>query len=476
MVCGRLMAIISFNSHHYTRDSPLNLKEPESLLNAENLERSVSVALDEAKRCGADQAEAGIGASDGFSVSVRLGDVETVERDVSHSMSITVYVKGAKGSATTTDLSDESIKSTVASACSIASFTQADEYAGLADKALMASDYPDLDLYHPWGGNMQENLNQAISMATACEDSARTHDARISNSEGATLASHQGYSVYANSHGFLGGRWGTRHSLSCSVVAGQGDAMERDYWYSADRNFNRLLSPEEVGETAAQRALARLHPKKMATQVVPVLFSPEMSRSLVGHLFSAISGGALYRKASFLLDKKGERLFPEFVHIDERPHLRAALNSAAYDSDGVGTQSRDWVKNGVLQNYVLSAYSARRLGLETTGNAGGVRNVFVKPSSDQLDHNAMLNELDTGLLVTEMMGHGLNTLTGDYSRGAAGFWVENGEIQYPVSGVTVAGNMLSMFNQIVAIGADVSQPSNINTGSILIDQLTVAGD
>lgn len=454
----------------------MNLKEPESLLNSEDLERSVSIALDEAKRCGADQSEAGIGASDGFSVSVRLGHVETVERDISHSMGITVYIKGAKGSATTTDLSEASIKSTVASACSIASFTQADEYAGLADKALMAWDYPDLDLYHPWGGSMQDNLNQAIGLATACEDSARKFDARISNSEGVSLSSHQGYGVYANSHGFLGGRWGTRHSLSCSVVAGQGDAMERDYWYSADRNFDQLLSPEDIGKTASQRAVARLHPKKISTQLVPVLFSPEMSRSLIGHLFSAISGSALYHKASFLLDKKGERLFPEFVQIDERPHVPCALNSAAYDSDGVGTQARDWVKDGVLQDYVLSAYSARRLGLQTTGNAGGVRNVFVKPTSEQLDHKAMLSRLGTGFLVTEMMGSGLNTLTGDYSRGASGFWVENGDIQYPVSGVTVAGNMLNMFNQIVAIGADASQQSNINTGSILIDQLTVAGE
>lgn len=464
------------NTLHYTRDNTLNLKEPESLLNSEVLERSVSIALDEAKRCGADQAEAGIGASDGFSVSVRLGDVETVERDVSHSMGVTVYVKGAKGSATTTDLSEASIRSTVASACSIASFTQADEYAGLADKALMAWDYPDLDLYHPMGGEVQDNLRQAIALATQCEDSARTYDKRISNSEGASLASHQGYSVYANSHGFLGGRWGTRHSLSCSVVAGQGEAMERDYWYSTNRNFSQLLSPQEIGLTAAQRAIARLNPQAISTQVVPVLFSPEMSRSLIGHLFSAISGSALYRKASFLLDKKGERLFPEFVHIDEQPHLHSALNSSAYDADGVGTQARDWVKQGVLQDYVLSAYSARRLGLETTGNAGGVRNIFVRPSSSELTHQAMLNQLDTGLLVTEMMGSGLNVLTGDYSRGAAGFWVERGVIQYPVSGVTVAGNMLSMFKNIVAIGADVGQPSNINTGSILIDKLTVAGD
>lgn len=464
------------NTLHYTRDNTLNLKEPESLLNSEVLERSVSIALDEAKRCGADQAEAGIGASDGFSVSVRLGDVETVERDVSHSMGITVYVKGAKGSATTTDLSEASIRSTVASACSIASFTQADEYAGLADKALMAWDYPDLDLYHPMGGEVQDNLRQAIALATQCEDSARTYDKRISNSEGASLASHQGYSVYANSHGFLGGRWGTRHSLSCSVVAGLGEAMERDYWYSTNRNFNQLLSPQEIGLTAAQRAIARLNPQAMSTQVVPVLFSPEMSRSLIGHLFSAISGSALYRKASFLLDKKGERLFPEFVHIDEQPHLHSALNSSAYDADGVRTQARDWVKQGVLQDYVLSAYSARRLGLETTGNAGGVRNIFVRPSSSELTHQAMLNQLDTGLLVTEMMGSGLNVLTGDYSRGAAGFWVERGVIQYPVSGVTVAGNMLNMFKNIVAIGADIGQPSNINTGSILIDKLTVAGD
>lgn len=454
----------------------MNLKEPQSLLNEHMLQHAVQVALDEAKRCGADQAEAGVGASDGVSVSVRLGDVETVERDLSHSMGITVYIKGAKGSATTTDLSEQAIRSAVQSACSIASFTQSDEHAGLADASLMAWDYPDLDLYHPWGRDAQSNIENAIGLASECEQAAREYDSRISNSEGATLTSHQGCSVYGNSHGFVGGRWGTRHGLSCSVVAGEGQQMERDYWYSTDRQFERVLPPQSIGQTAAKRAIERLNPRTLSTKVVPVLFSAQMSRSLIGHLFSAISGSALYRKASFLLDKKGQTILPNFVHIDERPQLPTALNSAAYDAEGVKTQSRDWVLDGVLQDYVLGSYSARRLGLDSTGNAGGVRNVFVKPSSPDLTEKDMLNALGTGVFVTEMMGQGVNPLTGDYSRGATGFLVENGQIQYPVSGITVAGNLLDMFTKIQVIGADYGAPANINTGSILIDQLTVAGE
>lgn len=442
----------------------------------EPLERAVRLALDEAKTCGAEQAEVAVGVSDGFSVSVRLGDVETIEQDLSHSMGITAYINGAKGTATVTDLSDEAIKAAVRSSCSIASFTQRDEYAGLADKALMARDFPDLDLYHPYIGSSEAHLAHAVGMAQACEQSAREFDVRISNSEGASVSSHQSFSVYGNSHGFVGSRAATLHNLSCSVVAGQADGMQRDYWYSSARHFDALLAPEEVGRVAANRAVQRLNPRSIHTQVAPVLFSPEMASSLIGHLFSAINGVALYRKTTCLLDKKGERLFPEFVQIDERPHLKSALRSAAYDAEGVATHSRQWVADGVLQEYVLNSYSARRLGLSTTGNAGGLRNVFVAPSSSGQKTEDMLKQLGTGFFVTEMMGHGLNMLTGDYSRGAAGFWVENGDIQYPVAGVTIAGNLMDMFERIVAVGDDATQPSNVYTGSILIEQMTLAGE
>lgn len=440
-----------------------------SAFNEQQLSRTVELALDEAHKQGADQAEAAVSGSDGVSVSVRLGEVETLEKDRSQSMGITVYKNGAKGTATTTDLSDTAVCSAVASACSIAGFTQPDDCAGLADAALMATDYPDLDLHHPW--NIQ--TPEAIELAQRCEAAARSYDGRISNSEGASLSSHEGVSVYGNTHGFVGSYAGTRHSLSCSVIASEGQDMQRDYWYSSSRNADMLLEAESIGRTAAQRSVERLQPRQVKTQSAPVLYTPEMARSLLSHFIGAIRGGSLYRKASFLLDKKGEQIFPDFFQLQERPHILGALGSAAYDYEGVATEQRELVKDGVLLDYVLDSYSARKLGLQTTANAGGVRNLELQAGTHSFE--ALLQRMDRGLLLTEMMGSGVNGITGDYSRGAAGFWVENGEIQYPVAEITVAGNLLDMFKNIVAIGSDMKTDSNTRTASILLESLTIAG-
>lgn len=431
--------------------------------------RLVELALDEAKRQGADQAEAGISGSDGLSVTVRLGEVETIEKDRSQSMGITVYKDGAKGSASSTDLSEAAIKAAVDSACSIARFTQPDDCAGLADAELMAHDFPDLDLFHPWALDAE----QGIRLAQQCEAAARDFDPRISNSEGATVNSHQGMSVYGNSHGFLGGYPSTRHSLSCSVLASEGEDMQRDYWYSVSRLQEELDTPEAVGEEAARRTVERLNPQKLKTRQAPVLFVPEMARSLLGHLVGAIRGGALYRRASFLLDQKGEQLFPDFVQISELPLLPRALGSTPYDYEGVATCNRELVRDGVLLDYVLDSYSARKLGMQTTGNAGGVRNLELQPGSQSFDE--LVCSMDTGLILTELMGSGVNGVTGDYSRGAAGFWVEGGEIQYPVAEITIAGNLKQMFRQVAAVGSDIRYDSNTRTGSILVEGMTIAG-
>lgn len=433
------------------------------------LESIVCLTLDEAKRRGADQAEVGVSGSDGLSVSVRLDEVETLEKDRSQSMGVTVYKQQAKGSATTTDLSEAAVRQAVAAACSIADFTQMDSCAGLADAELMATSFPDLDLYHPW----ELSTEQAVEQALICEAAARSADQRISNSEGASLSSHFGISVYGNTHDFLASHQVTRHSLSCSVIAEENGDMQRDYYYDVARNADKLETAESIGLQAAKRSVSRLQPRRLPTQTANVLYTPDMARSLLGHFVSAIRGGALYRKASFLMDKKGERLFPEFIRIFEQPHLLGALGSSAYDNEGVATHARDLVVDGVLQDYVLDSYSARKLGLQTTGNAGGVRNLSIQAGT--ANQQALIKQMDTGLLLTEMMGSGVNGITGGYSRGAAGFWVENGVIQYPVSEITVAGNLLDIFKKIVAVGNDVKANSNTLTGSILVEGLMIAG-
>ena len=434
------------------------------------LKNTVQQLLDEAKAQGATAAEAGLSVDDGLSVTARLGIVETIEHHCSQGLGVTVYFGQRKGVASTTDLSPTSIKETVSAACSIARYTSEDDCAGLPDADLLATEFPDLDLYHPWDLSSEK----AIEMAIECEDAARNYHEDISNSEGATISTHKGLSVMGNSLGFLQARLSSRHSLSCSVLAQRGDEMQRDYWYSVARNADFLELPKEVGIIAAERTLRRLGGRSLSPRQCPVLFSAEIASSLLGSFIGAISGGSLYRKSTFLLDALNTQIFPSFIHIHEQPHLISGLGSAMYDSEGVATKHRDLVRGGILQDYVLSTYSARKLGLKSTGNAGGVRNLTITPTGG--DFESMLQLLGTGLLVTELMGQGVKMMTGDYSRGAAGFWVEHGVIQYPVEEITIAGNLKDMFKGIVAVGNDVDLRGNTRTGSILIEQMSIAGE
>ncbi len=436
----------------------------------DRLKNTVQELLDEAKKQGASAAEAGLSQENGLSVSVRLGEVETIEHHCDQGLGITVYFGQRKGSASTTDLSSESIKETVSAACSIARYTSEDEYAGLPEKELLATEFPDLDLNHPWAINAEE----AIALAIECEDAARSYHVEISNSEGASINTHQGLRVMGNTLGFLHGYNTTRHSLSCSVLAQRGDSMQRDYWYTVARNAQNLESAVAVGKKAAARTLGRLEARSLSTRQSPVLYSAEVASGLLGSFIGAVSGSNLYRKSSFLLNALDQQIFPDFVHIHEQPYLKGALGSAAYDSEGVATNNRDLVSNGILRSYVLGTYSARKLGLHSTGNAGGVHNLTIEPGS--LDFQGMLKQLNTGLLVTELMGQGVNMVTGDYSRGAAGFWVENGQIQYPVEEITIAGNLKDMLKNIIAVGNDVDYRGNIRTGSILVERMSIAGE
>ena len=434
------------------------------------LKNIVQDLLDEAKSQGASAAEAGLSQENGLSVSARLGDVETIEHHCGQGLGITVYFGQHKGSSSTSDLSSASIKEAVRAACSIARYTNADEYSGLPEQERLATDFPDLDLNHPW----DVSVDKAIELAIECEDAARSYHAEISNSEGASVNTHQGIHVMGNSLGFLQGYQSTRHSLSCSVLAQRGESMQRDYWYSVSRNAQQLESAVSIGNKAAERALRRLDGRSLSTRQCPVLYSAEIASGLLSSFIGAISGGNLYRKSSFLLDAIDSQVFPEFVHIHEQPYLIGALGSAAYDGEGVATTARDIVSAGVLRSYVLSTYSARKLGLHSTGNAGGVRNLTI--DSGALDFQGMLKQLGTGLLVTELMGQGVNMVTGDYSRGAAGFWVENGEIQYPVEEITIAGNLKDMLKNIVSVGSDVEYRGNVRTGSILVERMSIAGE
>lgn len=427
------------------------------------------LALDEAKRLGATQADVGVSRESGLGVSVRLGEVETVEHNRDKSLGITVYIGKRKGSSNTSDFSESAVKRSVQAACDIARYTAEDDCAGLAEADLMAVDYPDLDLHHPW----DVSAEKAIDIAMDCEQAARDYDAQITNSDGATVSSHSGVSVYANTHGFFGRVNSSRHSVSCSVIAGQGDSMQRDYWYSVARRAGDLQEAEEVGRQAAMRTLRRVGARPIKTGVYPVLYSPEMARSLLGSFTNAISGGALYRKTTFLLDMLNQPVFSSLVNISEMPLLPRELGSSPFDGEGVARQNRSLVDGGILQGYALSSYSARKLGLQTTGNSGGVRNLVLQ--AGELSPTQLLAEVGSGFLVTEMMGSGVNLTTGDYSRGAAGFWVENGEIVHPVEEVTVAGNLRDMFMNIRALGNDVDKRGNIHTGSLLVDGVTVAG-
>lgn len=431
----------------------------------------ISMALAEARAAGATQAEADCSLQQGLNVTVRLGEVETIEYQRDRALGITVYFNGAKGSASSADLRPDALRQMVAKACSIARHTTRDEFAGLADPADMARDIPDLDLYHPWDLTPE----QAIEKARECEAAGMAVDRRITNSEGATLSTHRGVRVYGNSHGFLAGYPSSSHSISCVLLAQDEQGMQRDYWYTAARVPGELLDLEQVGRRAGERAVARLGARQLATCRAPVLFAADMARGFFGHLVSAVRGSSQYRKSSFLLDAAGSQLLPAFVQMRERPHLPRALASSPFDAEGVTTRDRDLVRDGVLQGYVLGSYSARKLGLHTTGNAGGIHNLLVESTAGLLTPEQMLRELGTGLFVTEMMGQGVNGVTGDYSRGASGFWVEDGAIAYPVHEVTIAGNLRQMYLQLRALGDDVDTHGAIRTGSALIEELTIAG-
>jgi PmbA protein len=433
------------------------------------LQEQVQQIIDEAKRQGASACEVAVSLEQGLSTSVRQREVETVEFNRDQGFGITLYVGQRKGSASTSASGPQAIRETVAAALAIAKHTSEDESSGLADAALMARELPDFDLYHAWDISPE----QAIEKALACEAAAFDAEPLIKNADGTTLNTHQGCRVYGNSHGFIGGYASTRHSLSCVMIAEANGQMQRDYWYDVNRQGELLADAASIGKRAAQRAASRLGARPVPTCEVPVLFSAELAGGLFGHFLAAISGGNLYRKSSFLEGTMGERLFPEWLTLDERPHLMRAMGSAAFDGDGLATYAKPFVENGELVSYVLSTYSGRKLGLPSTANSGGVHNLFVTHGDE--DQKALLRRMSRGLLVTELMGHGLNMVTGDYSRGAAGFWVENGEIQFPVQEVTIAGNMRDMFKQIVAVGNDLELRSNIRTGSVLIERMTVAG-
>jgi PmbA protein len=436
-----------------------------------DLQTIIERALEEARARGASQAEAAVSQDTGLSVSVRLGEVETLEHQRDRSMGITVYFGHRKGSASTADFSLEAVRATVAKACSIARFTAEDACSGLADAALMAREPANLDLSHPWN----ITADRAIEIAKSCEAAALAFDPRINNSEGASVGTHQGLHVYGNTHGFVGGYPTTSHTLSCVVLAGTGEEMQRDYWYSSSRDWRELEQAEAIGRESARRTIARLGPRRLSTRRAPVLFVPEIARGLIGHFTAAIRGSSQYRQSSFLLNSAGQRVFPPGFSIAERPHLAKAAGSAPFDDEGVATRDRELVADGILTGYILSSYSARKLGLETTGNAGGPHNLLVKPNLTG-GAEALLSRLGTGLLVTELMGQGVNMVTGDYSRGAAGFWVENGSLQYPVAEITIAGNLRDMLLGVVAVGDDVDARGATRVGSILLPEMTIAGD
>lgn len=441
------------------------------------LERLADLADEVVRRAcaaGASQAEVSASVSTGLSVNVRLGEVETVERTRDRGFGLTVYFGQRKGSASTADLKPTSIDATIAQACAIARYTEPDSCAGLADAALLQTRFPDLDLWHPW----PLDVDRAIDIGREVEGAGRAH-AAITNSEGASVQCGDAIGVYANSHGFIGRERGTHHSISCSLIAGQGDAMQRDGWYEYVRDASAFPVFDGIGAKAAGRAAARLGARKLSTRDCAVLFAPEVARSLVGHLVSAVSGGSLYRRASFLLDHAGRSVLPSFTNISEQPLLPRGHASGTFDAEGVATRESALVEGGVLKRYVLGSYSARKLGLQTTGNAGGVHNLVVEPGSgdgDTADFHGLLQRMGTGLLVTELIGQGVSIITGDYSRGAAGFWIENGEIAYPVQEITIAGNLRDMFMDVQAIGSDVDPRSSILTGSILVGKMTVAGE
>ena len=430
------------------------------------LEQTLSLC----RKLGADTAEADINTGNGLSVNVRMGQVETIEHHRDKGLGVSVYMDRRKGSASTTDFSAAAVEATVNAACTIARNTSRDDCAGLIDPEYLAQDVPDLDLCHSWDITPQA----AIELALDCEDAARQADKRLTNSDGALVATYTGTHLYGNTHSFINGWDWSSHNIDCTVIAEENGKMQRDGWYTKARDQRDLDTVESVGKEAARRTLSRLNARKLSTRTAPVIYEAPVARGLFSAFISAISGGALYRRASFMLDRLGEQVFAPQVQVEEQPHLPKELGSAPFDDDGMATRRKHLVRDGVLENYVLSAYSARKLGMTPTGNAGGVHNLVVQCSEQSFDD--LIRQMDTGLLITDMIGFGVNQVTGDYSRGASGFWVERGEIKYPVEEITVAANLKDMFQNIVSIGNDVDQRGNIKTGSVLIENMIIAGD
>ena len=436
----------------------------------QTLRDAVSFAIETAQKAGAT-AEVGVTKVSGLSVSTRLQEIENVEFTNDGALGISVYLGQQKGNASTSDLSEEAIKNTVEAALAIAKYTSPDDCTGLADKELIAFEAPDLALYH--GANV--DVEQATKLALEAEKSALEYDAKIVNSNGASFNSHTGVRVYGNTHGMLQSYLSSRYSLSCSVIGGELDQLENDYEYTVSREFDALSSADWVGQNCAKKVIARLNPQKLTTREEPVIFLNDVATGLISHLTGAISGGSLYRKSSFLLDHLGKQVLPDWFQISERPHLLKRLASTPFDSEGVRTQDLEIIQDGVLQTYLLTSYSGRKMGMQSTGHAGGIHNWLVKPNLTG-GLTALLRQMGTGLLVTDVMGQGVNIVTGDYSRGAAGFWVENGEIQYPVAEITIAGQLQDMLKNIVAVADDVEHRSNIQTGSILLDKMKISGN
>ena len=437
--------------------------------NEDNLKNIIDFVLTGSKKMGATAAEADIGAGIGLSANVRKSQIDKLEYTREKGLSVTLYIDGKKGSASTSDFSDTALKNTLEAAINIAKHSSHDQHAGLVDKQFMAKDIPDLDLYHP----SLISAEEAIELAVECEKSAFKHDKRISNSDGSIVSTYSGINLYGNSNDFINGwRW-SNHMIDCTVIAEDKSGMQRDGWYTKSCDFNELESIKHISKEAARRTVSRLGARKLGSSEVPVIFEAPVASGLFSAFITAISGSSLYRRASFLLDKKGEEVFAKHVNISENPHLKKALGSAPFDNDGVATKERRLIEDGVLKDYVLSGYSARKLGLETTGNAGGVHNLTIDAGENNLSE--MIKNMNNGLLITDMIGFGINQITGDYSRGASGFWIENGEIAFPVEEITVAGNLIDMYKNIIFIGNDVDKRGNILTGSVMIDKMIVAG-
>lgn len=436
----------------------------------QELRQAVSFAVELATKSGAS-AEVAVTKVSGLAVSTRLQEIENIEFTNDGALGISVYMGQQKGNASTSDLSEGAIRNAVEAALAIAKYTSPDDCTGLADKDLMAFDAPDLELYHA----ADVDVDKATELALRAEKAALEADERIINSNGASFNSHTGVKVYGNSHGMLQSYLSSRYSLSCSVIGGVEDALENDYEYTISREFDKLQSPIWVGENCAKKVVSRLNPQKLSTREVPVIFLNDVATGLISHFAAAISGGSLYRKSSFLLDHLGKQVLPDWFNISERPHLLRRLASTPFDSEGVRTQDREIVEDGILQTYLVTSYSGKKLGMPSTGHAGGIHNWLVKPNLTG-GLIALLRQMGTGLLVTDVMGQGINIVTGDYSRGASGFWVENGEIQYPVAEITIAGQLQDMLKNMVAVAEDIEHRSNIQTGSILLDKMKISGN